>query len=137
MEIGPKIKNVEIACSYMERVFFSLFHPQKPMSMPRENKWHPFTNVYETEEEICVEIELAGVRETDVRINFQNNFLIIQGMRKDHLSEKKILYHQMEVEYGPFERVIYFPFSIDKEKVEGIYEEGFLTITLPKCSQKC
>ncbi len=82
-ENGHKIKNFEIACSYMEKVFYSLFHPQKSSALLREQEWHPFTNVYELASEILIEIELAGIKESDVQINFKENYLIIKGTRKE------------------------------------------------------
>ena len=134
-ENGHKIKNFEIACSYMEKVFYSLFHPQKSSALLREQEWHPFTNVYELASEILIEIELAGIKESDVQINFKENYLIIKGTRKERRRGANILYHQMEVEYGPFERIIYVPFKVNAQKIHGIYEDRFLMIKLPKCSQ--
>ena len=135
IEIGHKFKNFEIACSYMERVFYTLFHPQKPTSLPRERGWHPFTNVYEFTSKILIEVELAGIKETEIKLSFKDNYLVIRGMRKERISGPHILYHQMEVEYGPFERIIYVPFQIDEKEIRGVYEDGFLTVKLPKCSK--
>ncbi|MGA1876276.1 MAG: Hsp20/alpha crystallin family protein [bacterium] len=132
IEITHKLKNFDIACSYMEKVFYTLFHPQKPSTLPRERGWHPFTNVYECASEILIEAELAGVDKEEIQISFKDNYLIIKGIRKERTGGTNILYHQMEVEYGPFERIIYVPFEVDEKGIQGRYEDGFLTIKLPK-----
>lgn len=135
IEISHKFKNFEIACSYMERVFYTLFHPKKPTVLPRERGWHPFTNVYEFASKILIEIELAGIMEAEIKMSFKDNYLVIRGLRNERIRGANILYHQMEVEYGPFERIIYVPFEINEEGIRGKYEDGFLTVKLPKCSK--
>jgi|GEM_PF-256010 len=129
-------KRFEISCSYMERVFYDLFHPQKPLLFPRKRGWYPFTNVYELSSEIVIEVELAGISGDNIRLGFRDNYLVIWGQRKERISGANILYHQLEVEYGIFERIIHIPFEVDKEGIRVYYENGFLTIRLPKiCSQ--
>ncbi len=132
IEVGHKCERFEINCSYMERVFYDLFYPQKASIFSRERGWHPFTNVYELSAEILIEVELAGINHKEVQISFQDKYLLVRGNRKERISGASVLYHQMEVEYGAFERIIYVPFEIDEKGIRGSYEDGFLMIRLPK-----
>ena len=136
IEVGHKCERFEVNCSYMERVFYDLFHPQKPSILPRERGWHPFTNVYELSSEILIEVELAGINHKEVQISFQDKYLVVRGNRKERIRGASVLYHQMEVEYGAFERIIYVPFEIDEKGIRGYYEDGFLMIRLPKVCSK-
>jgi len=136
IEVEHKCNRFEVNCSYMERVFYDLFHPQKPLILPRDRGWHPFTNVYELSSEVVIEVELAGVNHKEVQISFQDKYLVIRGQRRERMRGGSVLYHQLEVEYGVFERIIYVPFEIDEKGIQGCYEDGFLTIRLSKvCSQ--
>ncbi|MEW5804594.1 MAG: Hsp20/alpha crystallin family protein [bacterium] len=136
IEIGHKCGKFEINCSYMEKIFYDLFHPQKPLILPRDRGWHPFTNVYELSSEIVIEVELAGISHKEVQISFQDKYLVVRGHRKERIKGTSVLYHQLEVEYGAFERIIYVPFDIDEKRIQGYYEDGFLTIRLPKVCSK-
>lgn len=131
-----KGERFEVSCSYMERVFYDLFYPQKPLFFPRKRGWYPFTNVYESSSEVVIEVELAGISHHDIQIGFKDNCLVVWGQRKERMRGENILYHQLEVEYGVFERVIHIPFEIDRDGIRSYYEAGFLTIRLPKgCSK--
>lgn len=92
--------------------------------------WSPPTDLYETEENIVVLVEIAGMGDNDFSIVIEKNFLIIAGNRPD-VAERRAFY-QMEIPFGEFGTRIEIPKAIDIEKVEAIYQDGFLKITLPK-----
>ncbi len=65
-----------------------------------QNIWSPPTDVYETEKEFIVRVEIAGMREEDFEVIFENGYLFISGVRPD-VSERRA-YHQMEIRFGKF-----------------------------------
>ncbi|HHS97222.1 MAG TPA: Hsp20/alpha crystallin family protein [Chloroflexi bacterium] len=92
--------------------------------------WEPPTDVYENDEGLVVQIEIAGMREEDLSITLDERLLVVEGIRRD--PEPKRAYHQMEIRYGPFRTEVHLPWTTDPEQVEAIYEAGFLKIKLPR-----
>jgi len=100
----------------------------------RSNVWKPLTDVYETEDNLVVKMDIAGLRDEDLEVAVQENILMVSGIRSD-LSERRA-YHQMEIPFGKFEIAIDLHLAVDVEKASAEYKDGFLTITLPKSSSK-
>lgn len=96
----------------------------------RPNIWRPPTDVYETEENLIVKMEIAGMREEDLEVTVQDSLLIITGNRSD-LHERKA-YHQMEIPFGKFSAGIELSISVNTDNATAEYKDGFLTIILPK-----
>ena len=100
----------------------------------RSSIWSPPTDVYETEQNLIIKVEVAGMRDEDFEVAFENNILMIRGHRPDR--NEKRAYHQMEIRFGRFEIAVEIPVVIDIEKAIAEYKDGFLVITLPKVNSK-
>ena len=100
----------------------------------RSSIWSPPTDVYETEENYVIKVEIAGMRDEDFDVAFENNILMISGYRSD-LNERRA-YRQMEIRFGRFELAVEVPVTVDIEKATAEYKDGFLTIVLPKADVK-
>jgi HSP20 family protein len=96
----------------------------------RSTTWSPPTDVYETEENCVIKVEVAGMRDEDFEVVFENNILMIHGQRSDR--NERRAYHQMEIRSGRFEITVEIPVVIDIEKAIAEYKDGFLIIMLPK-----
>jgi HSP20 family protein len=96
----------------------------------RSTTWSPPTDVYETEENCVIKVEVAGMRDEDFEVAFENNVLMIHGHRPDR--NEKRAYHQMEIRFGQFEIAVEIPVVVDMEKALAEYKDGFLVIILPK-----
>jgi HSP20 family protein len=96
----------------------------------RSNTWRPPTDVYETDENFMVKMEIAGVKEEDIEVVIQDELLLVNGIRSDS-SERKS-YHQMEIQFGKFSVGIELPVQVNAENAIAEYKDGFLTIQLPK-----
>ena len=81
--------------------------------------WSPPTDVYETEENCIIKLEIAGMRDEDFEVAFENNILMISGNRLD-LNERRA-YHQMEIRFGKFELTVELPMVVDIEKATAGY----------------
>ncbi|MBI2330966.1 MAG: Hsp20/alpha crystallin family protein [Chloroflexi bacterium] len=92
--------------------------------------WDPPTDVYETEDAYIVRMEIAGMREENFDVLVQNDTLYIMGFRP-HFPARHA-YHQMEIRSGKFTTVIKLPGSVEVDDALAEYQDGFLTITLPK-----
>lgn len=95
----------------------------------RPHAWRPPTDVYETENAVMIRVEVAGMRETDFTISLAGRNLTIRGIRQD-TSERRA-YHQMEIPFGEFSTEFELPCAINPNKVDAVYRDGFLLITLP------
>jgi HSP20 family protein len=96
----------------------------------RAGVWSPPTDVYETENDYVVRVEIAGMREEDFQITFEDRFLMINGSRPD-IPERRA-YQQMEIRFGKFETIVGIPGPVDLDTSRADYSEGFLTVILPK-----
>ena len=104
-----------------------------PVSWHVRSTWSPPTDVYETEENCVIKLEIAGMRDEDFEVAFENNILIISGNRPD-LNERRA-YHQMEIRFGKFELAVEIPGRVNMEKATAGYQDGFLVIVLPKVNR--
>ena len=93
--------------------------------------WSPPTDVYETDSSIVVKIEVAGLKPEDFTISLAHRALTVRGVRLDPTS--KLAYQRLEINYGQFQTEVYLPWPINESvEIEATYEQGFLTILLPK-----
>ena len=93
-------------------------------------------NVSETDKEIRITAELPGVTEQDLDISLDDDVLTIRGEKKFERTDDKENFHFVERSYGTFERSLRLPFPIDPEQVQANFENGVLTVTLPKTGQQ-
>lgn len=94
------------------------------------NVWSPPTDAYETENEYVIRVEVAGMRESDFEITFEDGLLLINGLRPD-IAERRA-YHQMEIRFGKFSTAVVIPGPVDLDRSEARYADGFLMVKLPK-----
>lgn len=100
--------------------------------------WLPKADVYETENDLVVRVEIAGVQRESLSVvlSADRRILSIRGNRAEpHIDDrKKIRYYQLEVYFGSFERDIPLPreIEVDPDRLSARYREGFLIVNLPK-----
>lgn len=116
----------------MEFFISSFFGTSYPSVYRKELCWKPPTDVYETEKEFVVILELAQMKPEEVSITYQNGVLFVRGVRKAIPPSERRHYHKMEIHYGPFERKIAVPGDVDIDRLAACYKDGFLEIRLPK-----
>lgn len=112
-------------------VYFNEVAHGRPVGFVASPKWRPRTDVYETDEEMVVYMDIAGMRADDFRVEFVDGVLTIAGERVPR-REGKRHYHAMEVQVGPFERRLRLPGSVDPASIRANYEHGFLEVRLNK-----
>ena len=98
----------------------------------RGDRWQPDVDVFETETEVVVLAEIAGIRSEDLRVTVDGEELRISGVRRvpEQPGVKRLL--QMEITSGPFERRLRIPIAFDRERVSAHLADGFLTVSLPR-----
>ncbi len=107
-----------------------------PMVRFSPKTWQPAIDVYETDKDVVVLVELAGLKEDEIEVVVHNNILIIKGERRDIKQGIKRTYSQMEILWGPFERDITLPANVNVNQIKAFYEGGFLEVVLPKLDEE-
>jgi HSP20 family molecular chaperone IbpA len=115
-------------------VYMRLFSVKKPVVLPSRAAFEPATDVYETDSEVVVRVDVAGADRARVNVRYmpETGELIIRGHRSDPAAGRERDYHQLEVVYGPFERVVRIPGAVDADNVRADYCDGLLHVHLPK-----
>jgi HSP20 family molecular chaperone IbpA len=108
---------------------------QRPILFVADTSFSPPTDVWETEEHICVLMEIASMQLKDFRIEYAEGYLVIEGMRHEPavLSDSDIhKYYKKEIDFGSFRVKIKMNSRIDKDRISANYTAGLLSIRLPK-----
>ena len=94
--------------------------------------WNLALDVAEKGDVFTVKASLPGISPDDLNVTLEDNVLTIQGeVKEDELIEENS-YHIRERRYGSFSRSVRFPVPVEGEKVEAEYENGVLTLSIPK-----
>lgn len=115
----------------MEQDFFELVRGRMKAPSPG-GKWKPLMDIYELEGQIVVKMEVPGIRKEDITIIQNGNRITISGTRGLEDREQIHTYHQMEINYGEFERTVLVSDEFTLEDVAAEYREGFLLIRAVK-----
>ena len=97
-----------------------------------ETTWTPRADIHETDKEILINVELPGINKKDVKVEAKNNVLTISGERKEEKKIDEKNYYRIERHYGKFERSFGLPETVTPEKVSARFNNGVLTVSLPK-----
>ena len=92
-------------------------------------------DMYETDDDIVVKASLPGVKPEEVDISVTGNTLTIKGETKAEEEVKEKNYIRRERCYGAFSRALTLPTQVDVNKAEAVFENGVLTLTLPKAEE--
>ena len=93
--------------------------------------WIPALDVYDDEDTVTVQLEVAGVKKDDFDLSLEDDVLTISGQRESERGES----FRSEREFGSFSRSITLPSPVKAEEVKADYENGILTVTLPKAEE--
>ncbi len=130
------LTNIDSMQREMERLLDYFGSSKPPMVHFAPGVWEPAIDVYETEEDIVVLAELAGVLQEEIEVVVEGNTLVIRGERRDTLTTGKRTYYQIEIHKGPFERGIVLPAQVNPGQTRASYQDGLLEIVLPKAQKE-
>ena len=116
----------------MDHLFDDAF--TRPLTL-RDGWSVPAIDMYQTDEEIVVKASLPGVKADEVQINITGEVLTIKGETQQVEEKKDKAWHMREQRWGAFERAIALPTEVVADKAKAEFENGILTITLPKAEE--
>ena len=123
----------------MDRLFDDAF--TRPINL-RDGGWSaPAVDMYQTDDEVVVKVALPGFKADEVQINVTGDVLTLRGELKREeektspSSGKEKAWHIREHRWGSFERTIALPTDVRADNAVADFENGILTITLPKAEE--
>jgi len=93
--------------------------------------WTPQVEVFRRGDELVIRCDLPGLRKEDVRVDVQNDQLVIQGQRSWGNEEDREGMMRSERRYGSFYRVLPLPEGVRAEDTRASYKDGVLEISVP------
>ena len=118
----------------MDRLFDDAF--TRPFSIRGERGGSsPAIDMYQTDGEVVVKAALPGIKTDEVQINVTGDMLTIKGETKQEEEKKDRSWHMREQRWGVFERSVMLPTGVNSDQAKADFENGILTITLPKSEQ--
>jgi len=124
----------------MNRLFDDIFHGRRHTSLQASSEQYgplmPSVDVSETDGEVRIRAELPGVNDSDIDVSLDGDVLVIRGEKKFETTDDKENYHFVERSYGTFQRALQLPCPVDHDKVRADFDNGVLTVTLPKCEEQ-
>lgn len=116
----------------MDRLFGQSF---RDLPLVNGNGWPPAVDVREVDGKLQIKADLPGVKRENVEITATDEAITIEGHTLEESEEKKEGYFHRERRSGHFMRTVPLPVAVDTDKVEATFEDGTLTITLPKVAE--
>lgn len=116
----------------MNRLFEEAYSARGEERNLVSSSWTPSVDIYETENQLVLSVEVPGIKDEDIEIKIEDSTLSLRGERKFEKETKEENYHRIERAYGSFYRSFSLPPYIDQDKIEAEHENGVLKITMPK-----
>lgn len=124
----------------MMRTFQDFLLGGKPVPLLHGRSWIPPTDVYETAEEFIIRCEIPGITDPndskELEVTAEGDTVIIRGRREAPPCTPGRQFRQMEICYGPFERIVALPVNIDSADITASYSGGFLEINISKATAR-
>jgi HSP20 family protein len=95
----------------------------------------PAIDLYQTNEDVVVKAALPGMAAEEVEISVTGDALTIKGEIRQKEEREDASYLIREQRYGRFERSLMLPTEVQSDKAQAEFENGILTVTLPKAEQ--
>ena len=146
-EVEPRRSGGLSRFDEMERMFEDFFGRRMPgpfrWEMPQLGDMapfqgrHPKVDVQDRESEVAIRAELPGVKKDDLDISVGEDSVTIKASTREEKEEgeKDGEYYRREIATGSFARTIALPGDVDADKAQARFEDGILTLTLPKREQ--
>ena len=117
--------------SEVDKLFLDLLRGERT-PRPGQAAFRPNADVYycHHEKAVVVRLELPGIDPDRITLEIEGNVLRVGGVRSDQYPPDAV-YHQMEISYGRFERIVTLPPEVDITRAAANYTGGYLEIRLP------
>jgi len=97
--------------------------------------WMPAVDLYEDKDNLYVRAEIPGMTKEDIEVSLHDGVLTLAGERKENPKFAQAEVYRTERFVGRFQRTFTLAAPVDETKVKAAYEDGILTVTLPKAEK--
>jgi len=116
----------------IDRLFESPFSALSEGLQPFMSGWSPALDLYDDKDNFVLKAEIPGMNKEDIEIQLHDGVLTLSGERKEEKKSEGGDIHRSERFVGRFQRTLTLPSQVDVDKVNANYQDGILTVTLPK-----
>lgn len=116
----------------LERELDRIFHGAGATKRSDSQTWTPPVDIYETSDAYVLHADLPGLKREEIEVQLVENQITIRGSRKREAQPEEKGFRRYERAEGRFERNFRIKDGVDPTKVEAKFENGVLTVTLPK-----
>jgi len=121
----------------LRREFDRLF--ENALDMPAfggdTTSWGLALDLIENDDVYVVKASVPGIDPEDLEITMSDNTLSIRGEFKKDEETQQEQYRLRERRYGSFARSVTLPTAVDREAINATYDDGILTLTVPKAEE--
>lgn len=99
--------------------------------------WDLAVDVYQREDDtLLVKVNMPGINKSNIDVSVKDgSTLVVKGSRQEEKAIEQKDYFCKEIKKGEFERYIYLPYTVQKDKMNMNYKDGILTVELFKKPQ--
>ena len=97
--------------------------------------WSPAVDMFEKDDHLVIKAELPGMEKKDINLDLKDGVLTLRGERKHENEIKDENFYRREMSYGKFVRTFSLPSDVDPDKINAEFQNGLLTIEVPKPEQ--
>ena len=115
-----------------QKVVDEVFHLVRPAFRNYECIWRPNIDVYESDDEIIVLADMAGLNKEELHIEVNRKIIKIAGIRKAIQLLQNARYCQAEIPHGYFERNVVLPAPVEAPSAKASYADGILMVRMNK-----
>ena len=116
----------------MDRMWRDVFRPAHRWPGYWGTDGRVAVDVYREEDNLVVRAALPGTKPEDLEVTVAENVLTIKGASRDEKEIKEEAYLHREHRTGSFKRTVSLPSDLEAEKAEASFENGILTVTIPR-----
>jgi HSP20 family protein len=121
----------------MNRLFNTVFETPTPGNGGSTmRRWMPAMDLVETDDHFVLRADLPGMKQDDVKIEYDDGTLTVSGERKAEHESKNEGYYRVERAFGTFSRSLTLPQGIDPEAVTASFADGVLEVRVPKPEER-
>jgi HSP20 family protein len=127
-----ELSNSAVVVTPLMRDFDQLFQELAGKTTRQGREFAPATDIYETEAGVTLQVDLPGHDAKSIEVKVDKGVLTIRSERKAPEGTNKDNARRLERGFGVYTRSFKLPDTVDASNVEARYENGVLTLALPR-----
>ncbi|MDX1521950.1 MAG: Hsp20/alpha crystallin family protein [Anaerolineae bacterium] len=120
----------------LQREMNRLFSDSFALTGGRTAPSFPAMNIWTDDDNAVITAELPGVSPDDIDVSVSGDTLTLTGRRMPDDLPETAKYHRRERAFGQFTRTFQLPFNVEFDKVEAVFKDGVLHLSLPRAEEE-